>query len=95
LDVDNYDYMLVQYDVMLYKNLHVINVMNVDRFYIFVENHRFVDNVDVKLIEMLLDINFLNPHHKNLRKKFSLNKKISISIIILAVLIAISSINPA
>jgi hypothetical protein len=67
LDVDNHDYMLEQYDVMQYKNHHVINVMNVDQFYIFVENHRFVDNVDVKLIKMLLDIDFLNPHHKNLK----------------------------
>ncbi len=65
-DVDNHDYMLVQYDVMLYRNHHVINIMNVDQFYIFVENHIFVDNVDVKLREMLLDISFLNPHHKNL-----------------------------
>lgn len=68
-DVDNHDYMLEQYDVKLYKNLHEINVMNVDQFYIFVVNHIFEDNVDVMQIEMLLDINFLNQHHKNLKKQ--------------------------
>ena len=44
--------------------------MNVDRFYIFVVNHKFVDNVDVRLKEMPLDIDFLNQLHKNLEENY-------------------------
>ena len=70
-DVDDHDYMPEQYDVKRCRNHHEIDVRNADRSCIFVGNRRFADNVDVMQREMLLDRDFLNPLHRNLKRIFS------------------------
>ena len=64
--VDNHDYKLERYGAKLCRNHHAINVMNLDRSYIFVASHKFVEIVDGELIGMLPDRDFSNQHHKNL-----------------------------
>ena len=95
-DVDSLDCKPEQCDAEPCRNHRERDGANEDRSCISVENRRSEDIDDARPREMLLDKDSSNPHHRNLRTRRRISEGATGEFeCLLAVLAAISSMNPA